>query len=221
MLLATTASIFRRHLCVFRDLAWSVLQLCDPRVPEGGRARIADLYDATPSCCMASGANRSLKEHGISGAQLFESASGTSSSARGCVVALSVCDVEWKHGQSRRGASDSGQTRISTFFADYMDARLLHDAKVQTHEALLRALCARGARAEPHAGAPRPPLAGRDGMRLRASSAIQIYGWDHLATARGRGEKVNPPSSAWHQRVRQAWFDERRCPAVLRGAGSP
>lgn len=222
MLLTVAAGVFRRHWCVFRDVSCSISRLCDKRVLEAQRRGVAALYDSTPACCMAGGSIRLLRERGISGRELFES-SGLHEFLhwRAYMVPQSVCDVEWKHGQGRRAASDGGDTRISTFCIDYInrDVRLLHRARTRTHVGVVRSL-------EEHAGrhGPQPQNPGQTGgqpepTRLRASMAVQIFGWDRLAAVRRSGEKVNPASRAWHERVRgewselqpdiQAWYFER------------
>ena len=103
LLLVTHASIFRRHSCAYSDASWAISKLADGRIPEEERLAVAADFDARRSCCIAAGAARSLKDAGISGAELFRERKWHTFLRLRCQLAVqSVCDLEWKHGQNRR-----------------------------------------------------------------------------------------------------------------------
>lgn len=66
-LLVVDASLFRRHVQTFRPLAWRILQLADPRVPNLAKDGIAAEWNGASVCCLTPGFARQLKQRGVSG----------------------------------------------------------------------------------------------------------------------------------------------------------
>lgn len=128
------------------------------------------------------------------------------------MVPQSVCDVEWKHGQGRRAASDGGDTRISTSCVDYInrDVRLLHGARTRTYAGVLRALQEHAGRHGPQPQPQAKATASQDrslGHRACGLSQRLNYSVGIGLPQCGAPASVNPASRAWHERAPREWSE--------------
>jgi hypothetical protein len=192
LLLCAAVGLHRRHAVTFKRMTWRLVQLCDPRVAESDKDRLAREWDASHACCLAPGFARELKKMQVTGEEMR-----TSSVWRhfllqfGRLVSQQVCDIEWRHGRNRRRSHQSGQTRFNTFVAEatLAEARLQHAARAVLRERESRLLHHHAAAGLKRAEVQDESDHGR-GL-LRAQTPQEMHRWDWMRAQKALGNSFS------------------------------
>jgi hypothetical protein len=202
LLLCAAVGLHRRHAATFKRMTWRLVQLCDPRVAESDKDRLAQEWDASHACCLAPGFARELKKMQVTGEEMRTSFVWRHFLLQfGRLVSQQVCDIEWRHGRNRRRSHQSGQTRFNTFVAEatLAEARLQHAARAVLRERESRPLHHHAA-----AGLKRAEVqdeSDRGRTLLRAQTPQEMHRWDWMRAQKALGNSF----SAAHASTWEAW----------------
>ena len=209
LLLCAAVGLHRRHAVTFKRMTWRLVQLCDPRVAEPDKDRLAQEWDASPACCLVPGFARQLKEMQVTSQELRVSPVWRQFLLQfGRLISQQVCDIEWRHGRNRGRSHQHGQTRFNTFVAEatLAEARLQHAARAVLRE---RGSPGPGGRLLGHpaglrrAEAQNKPRQGH-GL-LRAQTPQEIHRWDWMRQQKALGSSFSAAQAGTWEAWRQAY----------------
>jgi hypothetical protein len=180
---------------------WALVSLVDDRISPTDRQCMADKWDAKHVCCLPGGFARKLKARGITGDQLLHDpdlALVLLWFSR--VVRMQICDVEWRHHRNRSRSSSTGQTRWTTFQANFVNGEAMGSqvARLRALE-LLREPVRQGMLIDP------PVRLGANQPRTRSARAQDIFREDMMRRDRLMEKKFVPASAEYWNQVRREW----------------